>query len=86
MTAIVTIRGDRICQEHISWDQGNVLRQLGLLPEYAPFPYPLPGRTQGNGKRVEYRLPVAGKETAEKVRDKNAVISNEMLKFEAREV
>lgn len=86
-TAVVNIRGDRLFHEHISWDQGTVLRQLGLLPEYLPFPYPMPdGRTPAPGKRFEYRLPVAGVETADKMRDRNAVPSNEMLKFSVREV
>ncbi|KAL2865547.1 uncharacterized protein BJX67DRAFT_382775 [Aspergillus lucknowensis] len=38
--AIVNIRGDRLHHEHIAWDRGTVLRQLGVLPEYSPFPYP----------------------------------------------
>ncbi|KAK8061979.1 Carboxymethylenebutenolidase [Apiospora phragmitis] len=39
-TSVVNIRGDRLYHEHISWDQGTLLRQLGLLPEYLPFPLP----------------------------------------------
>ncbi|KAK3937015.1 hypothetical protein QBC46DRAFT_393808 [Diplogelasinospora grovesii] len=86
-TSIVNIRGDRLFHEHIAWDQGTVLRQLGLLPEYLPFPYPLPGgRVPGDGKQFEYRVPVAGVETAHKLVDENAVLSNEMLKFATREV
>jgi hypothetical protein len=55
-TSVVNIRGDRLYHEHIAWDQASVLRQLGLLPEYLPFPYPLPdGRVPGKGKRFEYR-------------------------------
>lgn len=87
-TSIVNIRGDRLYHEHIAWDQGTVLRQLGLLPEYLPFPYALPdGRQPGEGgNRFEYRVPVAGLETAKKLVDENAVESNEMLGFEMREV
>ncbi|KAJ4412568.1 hypothetical protein N0V85_003661 [Neurospora sp. IMI 360204] len=87
-TSIVNIRGDRLYHEHIAWDQGTVLRQLGLLPEYLPFPYALPdGRQPGEGgKRFEYRVPVAGLETAKKLVDENAVESNEMLGYEVREV
>ncbi|KAL2168923.1 hypothetical protein VTG60DRAFT_6693 [Thermothelomyces hinnuleus] len=86
-TSIVNIRGDRLYHEHIAWDQGTVLRQLGLLPEYLPFPYTLPdGRAPGNGKRFEYRVPVAGGETAKKLVDENAVPSNEMILFGVREV
>lgn len=36
-------------------------------------------------KGFEYRLPVAGIETAYKMRDRNDGSSNEMFKFEIRE-
>lgn len=86
-TAVVNIRGDRLYHEHIAWDQGTVLRQIGLLPEWLPFPYPLPdGKTAAEGKRVEYRLPVTGIETAQKMRDRNSVPSNAMFEFTTREV
>lgn len=86
-TAVVNIRGDRLYHEHIAWDQSSVLRQVGLLPEYLPFPYALPGgKTAAAGKSLEYRLPVAGIETAHKMRDRNAVSSNEMFEFRVREV
>lgn len=65
-----------------------MLRQLGLLPEYLPFPYALPdGRnsTEG-GKQFEYRVPVAGVETARKLVDENAVPSNAMVDYQVREV
>ncbi|CEI61264.1 hypothetical protein FVEN_g6012 [Fusarium venenatum] len=83
-TAVVNIRGDRLYHEHISWDQGTLLRQLGLLPEYLPFPYALPdGQTSDAG--FEYRLPVAGKETAIKMKDRHGVASNQMFAYEVRE-
>ncbi|KAM0317299.1 hypothetical protein ACHAPQ_011071 [Fusarium lateritium] len=83
-TAVVNIRGDRLYHEHISWDQGTLLRQLGLLPEYLPFPHALPGgRTADAG--FEYRVPVAGKETAVKMRDRHGVESNQMFAYEIRE-
>ena len=85
--AVVNVRGDRLYHEHISWDQGTALRQIGLLPEYLPYPYPLPDGTQpGPNKVVEYRVPVAGKETADKLREKSSVPSNEMFEFRIREV
>ncbi|KAK7192603.1 hypothetical protein DPSP01_006542 [Paraphaeosphaeria sporulosa] len=85
--AVVNIRGDRLYHEHISWDQGTVLRQLGLLPEYLPFPYALPdGMTPAPGKRIEYRVPVAGTDAADKMRDRNSVPSNQMFDFKIREV
>lgn len=86
-TSIVNIRGDRLFHEHIAWDQATVLRQLGLLPEYLPFPYALPdGRTPAPGKRFEYRVPAAGVQTADKAVDESSVASNEMLGFDIREV
>ncbi|KAK7545554.1 hypothetical protein IWX49DRAFT_339184 [Phyllosticta citricarpa] len=85
MTCVVNVRGDRLFHEHIAWDQATLLRQLGLLPEYLPFPYPVPGH-EGTGKRFEYRLPVAGVQTAQKLQDERAVPSNEMFGFEIREV
>ncbi|KAF2793436.1 hypothetical protein K505DRAFT_375359 [Melanomma pulvis-pyrius CBS 109.77] len=86
-TAVVNVRGDRLYHEHISWDQGTVLRQLGLLPEYLPFPYPLPdGKAPAPGKSFEYRVPVAGTDTANKMKDRNSVQSNKMFDFKIREV
>lgn len=85
-TAVVDIRGDRLYHEHIAWDQGTTLRQLGLLPEYLPFPYPLPaGSSIPEGGKVEYRVPVLGIETAEKLRNRKAVPSNEMFEYTVRE-
>jgi carboxymethylenebutenolidase len=82
----VNIRGDRLYHEHISWDQGTALRQLGLLPEYLPFPYPLPeGSALPAGSKAEYRVPVLGIETADKLRNRKSVPSNEMFKYEVRE-
>ncbi|PMB72821.1 hypothetical protein BM221_000238 [Beauveria bassiana] len=80
--SVVNIRGDRLYHEHISWDQGTTLRQLGLMPEYLPFPYPVAGVP--DNASVEYRVPVLGAETAEKLRDRNAVASNEMFQFRVR--
>lgn len=61
-----------------------MLAQLGLLPEYLPIPYVLPGAQNNDGKRLEYRLPITGIETAQKLRNKDAVMSNVMLGFQAR--
>jgi carboxymethylenebutenolidase len=85
-TAVVNIRGDRLYHEHISWDQGTALRQLGLLPEYLPFPHPLPpDKALPDGAKAEYRVPVLGVETADKLRNRKAVPSNEMFKYAIRE-
>lgn len=64
-----------------------MLQQLGLLPDYLPFPYPLPdGKGQESRKRLEYRVPTAGIETAKKLMDENAIESNGMFKYAIREV
>ena len=93
MTAVVNIRGDRLYHEHIAWDQASVLWQLGLLPEYLPFPKAVKegvngvvgaSGTNGHIGGLEYRLPVAGLETTDKMRDKNGVKSNGMFDFQTR--
>ncbi|KAJ5621619.1 hypothetical protein N7528_006402 [Penicillium herquei] len=86
-TSVVNIRGDRLYHEHIAWDQATVLVQLGLLPEYLPFPYALPdGTVPAPGKRFEYRVPAAGVETANKLQNEHEVASNGMFEFKIREV
>lgn len=86
-TAVVNIRGDRLYHEHLAWDQGTVLRQLGLLPDYLPYPYPLPhGEEPGSRRKYEYRVPILGVETARKMRDKNSVPSNKMFSYKIREL
>ncbi|KAI9039840.1 uncharacterized protein KD926_009059 [Aspergillus affinis] len=83
-TAIVNIRGDRLYHEHIAWDQATVLVQLGLMPEYLPYPYALAdGRLPGPGKTFEYRVPAAGVECATKLQNEHSVESNRMFEFEA---
>ncbi len=86
----MNIRGDRLYHEHIAWDQASVLAQLGLLPEYLPFPYPVPSESSGGESKpttakYEYRLPVSGIESASKLRDRSAVPSNQMFEFGIRE-
>ncbi|KGO48626.1 hypothetical protein PEX1_103640 [Penicillium expansum] len=85
--AVVNIRGDRLYHEHITWDQLTVLFQLGLMPEYLPLPDSLPwGPKPQAGCTLEYRVPGAGIETAEKMVDESSVPSNEMFKFAVREI
>jgi carboxymethylenebutenolidase len=85
-TAVVNIRGDHLFHEHIAWDQGTVLAQLGLLPEYLPYPYPISGQKGAtDGKKYEYRLPVTSIQTAQKMKDNKAVQSNEMFGYKVRE-
>jgi carboxymethylenebutenolidase len=84
--AIVNVRGDRLYHEHISWDQGGALKQIGLLPEYLPFPFELPdSRRPEEGKAFYYRLPVSGAEAAEKMRDRASVDSNKMFEYKTVE-
>ncbi|OAA79814.1 LEA domain protein [Akanthomyces lecanii RCEF 1005] len=80
--AVVNIRGDRLYHEHIAWDQGTTLRQLGLMPDYLPFPYPVAEAPEGAA--VEYRVPVLGRETADKLRNRKTVPSNEMFVYSVR--
>ncbi|KAI0814095.1 hypothetical protein GGR55DRAFT_495633 [Xylaria sp. FL0064] len=82
--AVVNIRGDRLYHEHIHWDQGTALSQAGLLPSYLPFPYALPDAPPG--KRFEYRVPVAGADSAAKLEDAGAYASNGMFDYAVREV
>lgn len=83
----MNIRGDRLYHEHIAWDQASVLVQLGLMPEYLPYPYALPdGRKPAEGHKFEFKVPSAGVETAQKMLDRNSVPSNEMFEFKVREV
>ncbi|KAJ5656079.1 hypothetical protein N7507_008029 [Penicillium longicatenatum] len=83
--AVVNIRGDRLYHEHITWDQLTVLFQLGLMPEYLPILYSLPnGPTAPPGSKLEYRVPGAGQETADKMVDESSVPSNEMFHFSVR--
>ncbi|OTA92917.1 hypothetical protein M434DRAFT_396042 [Hypoxylon sp. CO27-5] len=86
-TSVVNIRGDRLYHEHINWDQATLLRQLGLLPDYLPFPYPIAGEESvAHNKSFEYRLPVAGIESAHKFTNESSMESNTMLQYEYREV
>lgn len=85
-TSFVNIRGDRLFHEHIAWDQATALVQLGLLPEYLPFPYTVEGKKAKDGKHWEYRVPAAGDDTAKKLIDETSVESNQMFKFGVREV
>ncbi|RYP14184.1 hypothetical protein DL765_006545 [Monosporascus sp. GIB2] len=84
--AVVNFRGDRLYHEHIWWDQATVLKQLELLPEYLPYPHAPPNELGlVPGKRLEYRVPTMGQETAMKVLDKYSLPSNTMFEYKIRE-
>ncbi|UKZ72692.1 hypothetical protein TrVFT333_000326 [Trichoderma virens FT-333] len=67
MVGVINVRGDRLYHEHIWWDQGTVLRQLGILPTHLPY----------DGGVV--KLPVAGVECARLVLDERDGTCNEMI-------
>lgn len=85
-TSIVGMRGDRLCHEHIHWDQGTAMRQLGLLPEWLEFPYPIEGKEASEGKKYEVRAPTTGVETARKLVDEGSLVSNGLMEAKWREV
>lgn len=85
-TSVVGLRGDRLCHEHIHWDQGTAMRQAGLLPEWVKFEGEIEGRKAKDGMRFEVRLPTAGVETARKLADEGAVESNGLMGKGWREV
>lgn len=53
-----------------------MLRQLGLMPGYLPFPHPVAGM---EGKNVEVSVPVVGLEGARKLSDQRSEESNELI-------
>ncbi|KAL6704771.1 hypothetical protein ACN47E_007692 [Coniothyrium glycines] len=71
-TAVVGVRGDRVCHVHISWDHATVLRQVGLLPESGAVEVEDAGR-------VEVRVPVVGAEGARKLVDEGCEESNGLI-------
>ncbi|KAF9468839.1 carboxymethylenebutenolidase [Collybia nuda] len=74
MIAVVNVRGDRLYNEHIWWDQATALRQAGVLPTHLPYP-------NSESSRM-LRLPVAGVESANMLVDEANGISNEMFSSE----
>ncbi|ORY25835.1 hypothetical protein BCR39DRAFT_542971 [Naematelia encephala] len=74
MNAFVSIRGDRLYHEHISWDQAIAYRQIGLLPTHVAFQ---------NGDMPEprqLRLPTSdGTDAAKMLVTVGAVKSNQMF-------
>ncbi|KAJ2916460.1 hypothetical protein MD484_g3950, partial [Candolleomyces efflorescens] len=74
MLAVVNIRGDRLYNEHIWWDQASALKQANLLPSHVAYPTP-----EGNTNSKWLRLPVSGAESAEMLVDESKGTSNAML-------
>lgn len=91
MMAVVNIRGDRLYHEHITWDHASALRQIGVLPEKLPLTITTEEEDdkeeeKKKNKKYEITLPVAGKETAMKMRNKNSIPSNSMFEYQAKEI
>ncbi|KAF2118568.1 hypothetical protein BDV96DRAFT_488100 [Lophiotrema nucula] len=78
-TSVICFRGDRLCHEHISWDSGTAFNQLGILPEYVPFPYEIDGKKAAEKKRFEIKLPTVGVEGANKLVDEGSEKSNALI-------
>ncbi|KAF8165100.1 hypothetical protein B0H34DRAFT_687780 [Crassisporium funariophilum] len=76
MIAVVNIRGDRIYNEHIWWDQATALKQAGILPTHLPFSGP---QAAAGAAPTRLRLPVAGVECAHMLINESKGKSNEML-------
>lgn len=85
-TSVVALRGDRLCHEHISWDQASALKQAGLLPEWVPFEGKVEGVEKKDGQRIEVRLPVAGIEASRKLVDESSEVSNQLMEGGVRVV
>ncbi|KEQ95025.1 hypothetical protein AUEXF2481DRAFT_5272 [Aureobasidium subglaciale EXF-2481] len=71
VVSIVSIRGGKLWHEQLYWDQASVLVQIGLLD-----PKLVPGDMKRRGLQ---RLPVTGKEAAEKVLDESSHSSNDLI-------
>ncbi|MFY2845828.1 dienelactone hydrolase family protein [Achromobacter ruhlandii] len=65
LVAIVKFRGDKLCHEHIYWDQASVLVQIGALDPKG--------------------LPVAGRETAQKLLDETLPSNTLMARWKDSE-
>ncbi|PPQ65938.1 hypothetical protein CVT26_010700 [Gymnopilus dilepis] len=76
MIAVVNVRGDRLYNEHIWWDQATVIRQAGILPSHLPFSGP---NAVSDVSPPLLRLPVAGAETASKLVNETEERSNIMF-------
>ena len=73
LVAIVGVRGGKLYNEHIYWDQAGVLVQIGLLD-----PDIVPGKA--GKEKIAHRLPVVGAEGARKVINKRAAPSNKLIR------
>ncbi|RVX72551.1 hypothetical protein B0A52_03741 [Exophiala mesophila] len=77
LISVVSVRGGRLYQEHIHWDQASVLVQVGLLdPKLIPDSF----KTAEEGREKEVkRLPVHGREAGRKIADGERYDSNRLI-------
>ena len=71
LVSVVTMRGGKLDNEHLYWDQASVLFQVGLI-DLKHIPAAM--RNKGIDE-----LPVVGKEGARKVLDEESEPSNELI-------
>ena len=70
------MRGGKVWNERVYWDQASVLFQVGLLdPDVVPEEF----KDKGEGKDGLEMLPIAGSEAARKVMDFESEESNDMI-------
>lgn len=71
MVSIVAVRGGKLVSEHMYWDQGSVLVQIGLLN-----PHVIPRNMRNKGLKC---LPVIGAEAAKQLLDPRQERYNKLL-------
>jgi hypothetical protein len=75
LVSIVTLRGGKLCHEHVYWDQASVLVQVGLLD-----PHLVPESFGGDGLK---KLPVVGRTAARRLlrgfEDEDGEADNELI-------
>jgi hypothetical protein len=73
---ITAMRGGKVWNERVYWDQASVLFQVGLLdPDVVPEEF----KGKGDGDNGLEMLPIAGSEAARKVMDFESEESNDMI-------
>lgn len=71
IVSIVAVKAGKLVSEHVYWDQGSVLVQVGLIdPEHVP-------KSMAE-KGVDF-LPLYGVDGAKKILDVKSIPTNEMV-------
>jgi hypothetical protein len=71
IVSIVAVRGGKLVSEHVYWDQASVLAQIGALDAKN-----VPRALSSKGCK---RLPILGREEAQKVENSRSTPSNELI-------